>query len=69
MNDKHKRSLAKTITWRVFASTTTTITLVFLFTGELFVSLGVGITELIAKLIVYYLHERAWDRVSWGHSR
>jgi len=30
------------------------------------VSLGVGLVEVILKMIFYYLHERAWNKVSWG---
>jgi uncharacterized membrane protein len=63
--DSHKRSIAKTISWRIVA-TTTTIAAVFIFTGNLTLSIGVGAVEMIAKLIFYYLHERAWNRVKWG---
>ncbi|HLD43779.1 MAG TPA: DUF2061 domain-containing protein [Candidatus Nanoarchaeia archaeon] len=63
--DHHKRTLAKTISWRVLA-TLITITIVFTFTGNVRISLGVGAFEVIAKLIFYYLHERLWNRLNWG---
>jgi uncharacterized membrane protein len=65
MVDKHERSLAKTISWRITA-TVTTMLLVFIFTGQLILSLSVGVIEVIVKMIFYYLHERAWNGVSWG---
>lgn len=62
---KANRSLAKTITWRILA-TVTTILLVWLAFGQIDKAVGVGIAEFIIKMIVYYSHERAWARVSWG---
>ena len=59
------RSGAKAVTWRVIA-TTTTMSLVYIFTGELDLSLGVGFFDVLTKLVFYFLHERAWDRVWYG---
>ena len=47
-------------------ATTTTMFLVFFFTGELDLSLGVGFFDVLLKLAFYFLHERAWDRVWFG---
>ena len=68
MKEKHQRSIAKTFTWRIIA-TLTTVALVFLFTGELAISLGVGALDVIIKLLFYYLHERAWDSTNWGRTK
>lgn len=59
------RSLLKTITWRISA-TTTTILLVFIFTQDFLVSLGVGGLESFVKTILYYLHERVWNMTQYG---
>ena len=61
MNSK-KKSLIKTITWRITASLTT-MTIVFVVTGELLIAGEVAILEVIIKMIVYYYHERVWERV------
>jgi len=45
------------------------MTIVFLFTRKIILSLGVGFTEIIAKIIFYYLHERIWNKVSWGKDK
>ena len=63
--EQHKRHIAKAITWRVTATTTTTI-ITWLVTGSLKFGLTVGGFEAIAKIFLYYLHERAWHRVSFG---
>ena len=65
MKDSRKRSVAKTISWRIVATLTTT-SLVFIFTGSLELAIEVGLIEVVLKLLFYYLHERAWLVVSWG---
>jgi adenylylsulfate kinase len=65
LHAKANRSLVKSITWRILA-TLTTMLLVWIAFGRIDKAIGVGIIEFILKLIVYYGHERAWARVSWG---
>ena len=60
-----RRSLAKAISWRISASLTTAL-VVYAFTGEAMLSAGVGAVEALAKMALYYLHERAWQRVRWA---
>lgn len=56
------RSLAKAVTWRVVA-TLTTMLIAWLLIGDITVALSIGAIEFIAKFVIYYLHERAWDRI------
>ena len=63
--DSQKRSITKTITFRIIATLTTMI-LVYIFTRSLALANTIGVLDLVSKLILYYLHERAWDRVKWG---
>jgi adenylylsulfate kinase len=65
MKETHKRSIMKSLTWR-FLATVTTMTLVYIYTGNLEIMVSVGFFEVIAKLAIYYLHERAWNIVKWG---
>jgi adenylylsulfate kinase len=65
MGDSHTRSIVKGVTWRVIA-TGTTVILVYLFTENLAISLGIGVIEPIIKIILYYGHERAWNNIKWG---
>ena len=59
------RSGAKAVTWRVIA-TATTMTLVYICTGEADLSLGIGLLDVLTKLVFYVLHERIWERVEYG---
>jgi len=63
--DTHIRSVVKAISFRIIASLTTVI-LVLIFTGNLALAGAIGILDLILKLIIYYLHERVWDKILWG---
>jgi len=63
--ETHMRSVAKAISWRIVA-TLTTIFLVFAFTGNLVISGGVALTELITKIVIYYVHERVWNAIGFG---
>ena len=65
MHEKHTRSVAKGISWRVIASLTTMI-LVYIFTGRLEMAAGIGLLEVISKLLFYYGHERIWNHIKWG---
>ena len=67
MTDTHSRSVAKAVSWRVVA-TVTTMTLVYIFTGSLAITAGVGFLEASAKIVLYYAHERAWNIVKWGQN-
>ena len=66
--EAHKRTVAKAISWRVIA-TLTTMTIVFLFTKKFILTLGIGGAEVLSKMIFYYLHERAWQIISWGKKK
>jgi len=63
--EKNVRSLAKSITWRVVA-TSTTILSVYLFTGNVVLSTSVGALELLVKTAIYYIHERVWNMIHFG---
>ncbi len=62
------RSVAKALTYRL-TGTLTTVAVTFAVTGQLAVALAVGSVEPALKILVYYLHERAWQRVPHGAMR
>ena len=64
----HKRHLAKTITWRL-VGTLDTIVLSWVITGNPFTGLKIGLTEVITKMLLYYLHERTWLKINIEDSR
>lgn len=63
--EKPIRSLVKAVSWRIVA-TLTTIFLVFIFSKDLTLGTIVGITELVVKTVVYYVHERVWNLSNFG---
>lgn len=68
LGESHMRTVIKAVSWRVIATMTTMI-LVYIFTKELFVSIGVGVCEVIAKITFYYIHERIWQKADWGKKK
>lgn len=59
----YKRHIAKTISWRIIG-TIDTIILSGVITGSLTLGLAIGGVEIIIKMVLYFLHERAWYRFS-----
>lgn len=55
------RHLAKTITWRI-VGTLDTMLLGWIITGDLRLGLAIGGTEVLTKMVLYFLHERLWWR-------
>ena len=60
-----KRTIVKTLTWRVTASLTTFI-IAWILTGDLLIGATIGSIEAIAKIFLYYFHERIWNNISWA---
>jgi uncharacterized membrane protein len=63
--EKIKRSLVKTISWRI-VGTIATIIISYIITGTLALAFSIGVIELVSKLILYFFHERAWNKIKWG---
>lgn len=63
--ESHARSLAKAISWRTLGTLTTSV-LVFVMTGQLRIAIGVGLAEYVAKIVLYFVHERLWNLVKLG---
>ena len=63
--DLQKRTIAKTLTWRVTASLTTFI-IAWALTGDILIGVSIGSIEAIAKIFLYYFHERIWNNISWA---
>jgi len=59
----YKRHILKTISWRVLG-TLDTIILSWVITGSWKLGLSIGGVEVITKMVLYFLHERAWYKFS-----
>ena len=66
--ESHLRSILKTLSWRVLA-TTTTVVIAYFVTGEIKDAWKIGAYEFFAKIGIYYLHERAWQLAPRGAIR
>ena len=60
--ESKSRSVAKTISWR-FVATTTTFVIAWLVTGDIGAGAAIGGIEAVAKMALYYWHERVWSRI------
>ena len=64
--EKHLRSLAKAISWRA-TGTIDTFIISYFVTGKAVLAGTIAGVEIMTKTILYYLHERVWTVVLWGH--
>ncbi|MHB1687397.1 MAG: DUF2061 domain-containing protein [Ignavibacteriaceae bacterium] len=65
MIEKHNRSIVKAISWRIFGSIDTII-VSLLITRSYKLAISIGFVEVFTKMLLYYFHERLWNRVSYG---
>jgi len=65
MHEKAYRSIIKAVSWRM-TGTLDTIMISFLISGRITIALSIGFVELFTKIALYYLHERAWNRIPFG---
>jgi len=65
MTERHYRSVVKAISWRA-TGTVDTIIISFIITGQAKWALSIGFIELFTKVALYYVHERIWNRLSFG---
>ncbi|GGW39888.1 DUF2061 domain-containing protein [Arenibacter certesii] len=64
-SENPKRSIAKSISWRLIG-TLDTMLISWVVTGELTVAFSIGVVELFTKMILYFFHERIWNKIQWG---
>ena len=61
----NQRHLYKTFSWRVVGSFTTLI-VAWIVTGNPLTGFKIGLVETLTKMILYYVHEKMWYRISFG---
>ena len=65
MKVSKRRSLIKAFTWRL-VGTVDTFVISFIVTRKLSFALAISGVEVVTKILLYYFHERAWNKVRWG---
>ena len=68
MTEKPLRSIIKAVSWRL-TGTADTIILSFIITGKMKFALSIGFVELITKTLLYFFHERLWNRIKFGKTK
>lgn len=63
--EKAMRSLSKVVTWRILVTITNFVG-GWLASGSWQVGLGVVSFALVVNSVLYYFHERAWNRLNAG---
>ena len=63
--DRHRRTLVKTVTWRLLAFLITTV-VVYAFRRDVMESIEISLVANGLKMIIYYLHERIWNKLAFG---
>jgi len=66
--ESHIRTILKTLSWRIVA-TTTTIVIAYIVFGDISSAMAVGGIEFFAKIAIYYAHERIWQLAPRGSVR
>ena len=64
-HEQHSRSIVKAISYRI-VSIIVDLTLVYLLTRKIELTLGIVILSNTASIFIYYFHERIWNKVHVG---
>jgi uncharacterized membrane protein len=67
MNESTLRSIAKTVSWRITGSSATFL-ISYLVSGSFVIAGSIALIQLTANTILYFIHERIWNKISWGKS-
>jgi len=59
------RSFAKSMSYRVFG-TLTSWAVVYVITNKGSLATLIAFWETVVKVVVYYYHERVWNKFAWG---
>lgn len=65
MREKPYRSIVKSISWRT-VGTIDTMLIAWLITGKLNFAIAIGGVEVFTKMVLYFFHERLWNRIKFG---
>ena len=65
MSDTARRSLVKTVSWRMTGSSATFL-ISYVISGSLSMAGTIAMIQLTANTVLYYAHERVWNHIHWG---
>ncbi|MEE1896825.1 DUF2061 domain-containing protein [Flavobacterium rakeshii] len=67
LKDSPKISAIKAVTWRI-VGTIDTMIISYILTGNITIAFSIGSVEVMSKMFLYFLHERAWARLTRKNS-
>jgi len=59
------RSFTKSLSYRIFGTLSSWV-VVYLITGKGGLATLIAFWETVVKVVIYYYHERAWNKIRWG---
>jgi len=63
--EHNNRSIIKTVTYE-FLKLISGSSIVFFYTRRLDLTFSIAIISIITGMILYYLHERVWNKIHWS---
>ena len=66
--EEHKRTILKTITWRIIAVLVTMV-IVYLYNKDIRESIIISLAANAIKMFLYYIHERMWNKTNFGRKK
>jgi uncharacterized membrane protein len=66
--EQHGRSLIKALTFRVLIILADSV-VVYAITGRFDMTATFVIISNVSSTVLYYIHERIWNRINWGKRR
>jgi uncharacterized membrane protein len=63
--EHNARSLVKSLTFRVLVLTSDFI-IIFAITHNYNITIGVVLFSNLSSTVLYFIHERVWNRIHWG---
>ena len=64
-SEKPLRSVIKALSWRLIG-TIDTLVVSYILTGELLLASSIASIDFVTKLVLYFVHERIWNTITWG---
>jgi adenylylsulfate kinase len=66
--ETHSRAIIKAVSYRVFGSLITAF-IIYFFVGRVDFAVAGGIADALAKIVAFYFHERAWNKIKIGRKQ
>lgn len=66
--DAPKRTILKTLSWRII-SLVVTFSITYAITHSSRFAVSISLLDNLFKMLIYYGHERYWTHIKWGRNK